>query len=62
MNPSNPNKHKSFTAQRLILLASVAGVGAALLLSGPGGYSSLPAWTATAAAAEPAPKRLCPQP
>jgi serine protease Do len=52
MNPSNPNKHKSFTARRLVLLASVAGVGAALLLSGPGGYSSLPAWTSTAAAAD----------
>ena len=49
MNPNNPNKRKSFTARRLVLLASVAGVGAALMLSGPGGYSSLPAWTATAA-------------
>jgi serine protease Do len=52
MNPSNPNKHKSFTARRLVLLASVAGVGAALMLSGPGGYSGLPVWAATAAAAD----------
>jgi serine protease Do len=51
MNPKNP---KSLTARRLVLLASVAGVGAALVLSGTFGYrtSSLPAWTSAAAAAD----------
>jgi serine protease Do len=54
MNPSNPNKPKSLTARRFVLLASVAGVGVALLLAGPGGYStaSLASWTATASAAD----------
>jgi serine protease Do len=49
-----PNKErKSLTARRLVLLASVAGVGAALLLSGPGGYhAGLPPWTAAASAAD----------
>ena len=40
MSSSNPNKSKSITARRLVLLASVAGVGAAVLLAGPGGYGS----------------------
>src|SRR5579864_9369589 len=45
---------KSLTARRLVLLASVAGVGAMLLLSGAGSYgtSSLPVWTSPAAAAD----------
>ena len=46
-----PNNRKFLTARRLVLLASVAGVGAALLLAGPGGYANLPAWTAAASAA-----------
>jgi len=37
MNPSNPSP-KTLTARRLTLLASVAAVGAAVLLAGPGGY------------------------
>jgi serine protease Do len=52
MNSSNSNK--SITARRLVLLASVAGVGAAVLLSGPGGYgaATLPSLTSPAAAAD----------
>ena len=51
MNPKNP---KSFTARRLALLASVAGIGGILLLSGAGSYGTagLPVWTSTAAAAD----------
>ena len=50
----NPKNQKSLTARRLVLLASVAGVGAALLLSGAGSYgtASLPTWTSAAAAAD----------
>jgi serine protease Do len=50
----NPNKSKSITARRLVLMASVAGVGAAVLLSGPGGYgvTALPSLTSPAAAAD----------
>ncbi len=48
-----PNNRKSLTARRLVLLASVAAVGAALLVGGPGGYrANLPAWTAAASAAD----------
>jgi serine protease Do len=47
------NGPKFLTARRLVLLASVAGVGAALLVAGPGGYhAGLPAWTAAASAAD----------
>ena len=47
------NGPKLLTARRLVLLASVAGVGAALLVGGPGGYhAGLPAWTAAASAAD----------
>ena len=47
-----PNNRNSFSARRLVLLGSVAAVGAALLMGGPGGYrASLPAWTAAASAA-----------
>jgi len=54
MYPSNPQKpRRSFAARRLVLLASVAGLGAAVLLAGPGGYRpSLPAWTSSASAAD----------
>ena len=48
-----PNNRKSFSARRLALLGSVAAVGTALLMGGPGGYhASLPAWTAAASAAD----------
>ncbi|HMG78054.1 MAG TPA: serine peptidase, partial [Xanthobacteraceae bacterium] len=48
-----PNNRKSFSARRLVLMASVAAVGAALLVGGPGGYhANLPAWTAAASAAD----------
>src|SRR5580698_11020892 len=48
-----PNNRKSFSARRLVLMASVAAVGAALLVGGPGGYhSGLPAWTGAASAAD----------
>src|ERR1700724_985808 len=48
-----PNNHKPLSARRLVLLASVAAVGAALLMDGPGGYhANLPAWTAAASAAD----------
>jgi serine protease Do len=47
------NGPKLLTARRLVLLASVAGVGAALLVAGPGGFhAGLPAWTAAASAAD----------
>src|SRR6202171_1093143 len=48
-----PNNRKSLSARRLVLMASVAAVGAALLVGGPGGYhGGLPAWTAPASAAD----------
>jgi serine protease Do len=41
------------SARRLVLLASVAAIGGAVLLTGPGGYQSvLPAWTSSASAAD----------
>jgi serine protease Do len=54
-NPSVPTGRKVLTARRLTLLASVAGVGIAVLLGGPGYRSvDLPAWTSSAQAAETA--------
>ena len=47
-----PNNRKSLSARRLVLLASVAAVGAALLVGGPGYHANLPAWTAAASAAD----------
>ncbi len=48
-----PNNRKSFSARRLVLMASVAAVGAALLVGGPGGYHvNVPAWTSAASAAD----------
>jgi serine protease Do len=48
-----PNNRKTFSARRLVLLGSVAAVGAALLMGGPGVYhANLPAWTAAASAAD----------
>src|SRR5215472_4784315 len=53
MLPSNPSPRKSLTARRLVLLASVAGIGAAVLFAGPGGYyAASPAWTSAASAAD----------
>jgi serine protease Do len=53
-NPSQSNPSKPHRARRLTLLASVAAVGAAVLLAGPGGYHplNLPAWTSSAQAAD----------
>src|SRR5580704_2453585 len=48
-----PNNRNPFSARRLVLLGSVAAVGAALLVGGPGGYHvNLPAWTSAASAAD----------
>ncbi len=48
-----PDNRNFLTARRLVLLASVAGVGAAVLVAGPGVYhAGLPAWTAAASAAD----------
>ena len=39
MTDSSPPKHrKVLTPRRLTLLASVAGLGVAMLVAGPGGY------------------------
>jgi serine protease Do len=47
-------QHKILTARRLTLLASVAGLGAAVLLAGPGGYrpKNFATWTSAAQAAD----------
>ena len=46
-------QHKILTTRRLTLLASVAGLGAAVLLAGPGNYRPMnsTAWTSAAQAA-----------
>ena len=49
-----PNNRNSFSARRLVLLGSVAAVGAALLVGAPGYQTSLPAWTSAASAANSA--------
>ena len=51
-NPSNSQEPKALTARRVTLLATVAALGGAMLLAGPGGYrpSSL-GWTSAASAA-----------
>jgi len=52
-NASRPAPRKVLGARRLTLLASVAGIGIAVLLGGPGYRSiAIPAWTPTAQAAE----------
>jgi len=53
-NTSGPQHRKMLTARRLTLLATVAGLGAAVLVAGPGGYrpSSFSAWTTSAQADE----------
>ena len=55
-NTSHPAPRKILKPRRLVLLASVAGLGIAVLGFGPSGYGSLniPAWTASAHAAEAA--------
>jgi serine protease Do len=47
-----PNNRKPLSARRLVLLGSVAAVGAALLVGGPGYRTSVPAWTSAASAAD----------
>jgi serine protease Do len=53
---SLPKDRKVLTPRRLTLLASVAGLGVAILVAGPGGYlpMSPPAWASSANAAETA--------
>jgi serine protease Do len=55
-NPSLSAPRKFLKPRRLALLASVAGLSMAVLVVGPGGYRplNLPAWTASAHAAEAA--------
>jgi serine protease Do len=54
MNPADPHKPRLLGARRLVLLASVAGVGAMVFLAGPGWYrpSGLDFGAPTARAAE----------
>src|SRR3984893_13185295 len=62
-NTSRRAPRKFLKPRRLALLASVAGLSMAVLVIGPGGYRplNLPAWTASAHAAETAqaPAGLC---
>ena len=53
-NTPLPKQHKVLSARRLTLLASVAGLGIALLAAGPRGYlpMNLPPWTSSASAAD----------
>jgi serine protease Do len=53
MTHNHPNK---LSARRITLMASVAGIGLAVLLAGPGAFHSMntPGWTASALAAEAA--------
>jgi serine protease Do len=54
-NNSSTKRRKVLTPRRGILLASVAGLGAAVLLAGPGYHAlNAPAWTSSARAAETA--------
>ncbi|HUZ32371.1 MAG TPA: Do family serine endopeptidase [Xanthobacteraceae bacterium] len=52
--PTSNRPRKLLTGRRLTLLASVAGLGIAVLVAGPGGYvpARLPAWTSSATAAD----------
>jgi serine protease Do len=56
-NTTHRAPRKILRPRRLALLASAAGLGIAVLVAGPGGYKpfNLPAWTASAQAAETAP-------
>ncbi len=51
---SNIKRRKVLTGRRLALLATVAGLGMAVLVAGPGGYLpvNLPSWTSSAQAAD----------
>jgi serine protease Do len=53
-HPSLPQRRKILTARRLTLLASVAGLGIAVVAAGPGGYlpTSWLSWAAPARAAD----------
>ena len=53
-NTSVSLHRKTLTARRLVLLGSVAGLGVAVMVAGPGGYvpTTLPAWTSYAHASE----------
>jgi serine protease Do len=53
-SPSPSRHRKALGARRLTLLASVAGLGVAMLVAGPGGYlpMSFPAWAPSARASE----------
>ena len=51
-NPENSKKSAFLTARRLTLMASVAGIGAAVLLAGPGGYWPSSFGTQSASAAD----------
>jgi len=51
-NPSHPTPRKGLAARRLTLLASVAGLGIAVMLAGPGYRAPTLPWTSTAQAAE----------
>jgi serine protease Do len=48
--PHSAQQRKIFTVRRMTLLASVAGLGIAMLAAGPSGY--LPAWTSSVHAAD----------
>ena len=52
--PDHPLHSRIFSRRRLVLLTSVAGISAAVILGGPIGYGriQLPAWTSSARAAE----------
>ena len=52
--PDHPLHSRSFSRRRLVLLTSVAGIGAIVALGGPMGYThlSLPTWTSSARAAD----------
>jgi serine protease Do len=56
MTETNSRNNKILRPRRLTLLASVAGLGVAILVAGPGGYlpTSLPAWSSAARAADAA--------
>src|SRR5208282_6622813 len=53
MTQNHPNK---LSARRVTLMASVAGIGLAVILVGPGAFRTMntPGWTASALAAEAA--------
>jgi serine protease Do len=51
-HPSNTNKPRALAARRVVLLASVTAIGAAVLVAGPGFYRSVQFGTPPANAAE----------